>query len=103
MQQLTGLEASHETHRRCPRPWSCRRHRACAGDSRAAAQVVYRAFELGLVVYYVGVDSNVLELTPPLIFAKADVDEAVGILEQALGDVEAGRFDASKLDAFAGW
>jgi 4-aminobutyrate aminotransferase len=70
---------------------------------RAAAQAVYRAFELGLVVYYVGVDSNVLELTPPLIISKEDIDEAVSILGQALGDVESGRFDVSKLDAFAGW
>jgi 4-aminobutyrate aminotransferase len=70
---------------------------------RAAAQAVYRAFELGLVVYYVGVDSNVLELTPPLILTRTDVDEAVGILGQALEDVESGRFDVSKLDAFAGW
>ena len=70
---------------------------------RAAAQTVYRAFELGLVVYYVGVRSNVLELTPPLILTKGEVDEAVQILDRALADVEAGHFDATKLDAFAGW
>jgi 4-aminobutyrate aminotransferase len=32
-------------------------------DPRLAAQVVYRAWELGAVVYYVG--GNVLEITPP--------------------------------------
>ena len=58
---------------------------------------------LGVVLYYVGVNSNVLELTPPLIFAKAEADEAVDILDQALGDVEAGRFDIAKIDAFSGW
>jgi 4-aminobutyrate aminotransferase len=70
---------------------------------RAAAQVIYRAFELGVVVYYVGVNSNVLELTPPLIFSRADVDEAIAILDRALADVEKGKFDVAKLDAYAGW
>jgi len=70
---------------------------------RVAAQTIYRAFELGAVLYYVGVNSNVLELTPPLILTKAEADEAVAILDQALGDVEAGKFDMAKLDAFSGW
>ena len=34
--------------------------------AQAAAKIVYRAFELGLVHYYVGMNSNVLEMTPPL-------------------------------------
>jgi 4-aminobutyrate aminotransferase len=70
---------------------------------RAAAQAAYRAFELGLVLYYVGVKSNVLELTPPLILTRTEVDEAIGILDQVLGDVETGKFDIKKIDAFAGW
>jgi 4-aminobutyrate aminotransferase len=37
---------------------------------RAAAQLVYRCAELGLVAYYVGIESNVVELTPPLIFSR---------------------------------
>jgi 4-aminobutyrate aminotransferase len=70
---------------------------------KATAQAVYRAWELGLVVYYVGVNSNVLELTPPLTFSRADADAALEILDRALGDVAAGRFDAAKLGQFAGW
>lgn len=70
---------------------------------RAAAQTVYRAWELGLVVYYVGVNSNVLELTPALNFSIANADAAVEVLDQALSDVSAGRFDQAKLDGFAGW
>ena len=70
---------------------------------RAAAQTVYRAWELGLVVYYVGVGSNVLELTPALIFSRSDADTAIAILDRALSDVSAGRFDQAKLDDYAGW
>jgi 4-aminobutyrate aminotransferase len=70
---------------------------------RAAAQLVYRCAELGLVVYYVGVESNVIELTPPLIFSRQNVDQAIAIFDEALGDVAAGRFDVGKIDDFAGW
>ncbi|MDP9138019.1 MAG: aspartate aminotransferase family protein [Pseudomonadota bacterium] len=103
MQRLTGLKARHEIIVDVRGRGLAVGIELAAAIPRAAAQVVYRAFELGLIVYYVGVGSNVLELTPPLIFSNADVDEAIGILEQALGDVEAGRFDSSKLAAFAGW
>ena len=34
---------------------------------REMAKIVYRAFELGLVVFYGGIYSNVMEITPPLI------------------------------------
>ncbi|MCB2129542.1 MAG: aspartate aminotransferase family protein [Rhodobacteraceae bacterium] len=68
-----------------------------------AAQVVYRAFELGAVLHYVGMQSNVLELTPPLILTEAEADEAVAILDQALSDVLAGRFDTKKTEPFTGW
>lgn len=69
----------------------------------AAAKVVYRAYELGLVVYYVGMFSNVLEITPPLVITQAEVDEGVAILDQALSDVEAGRVSDEAVAAYAGW
>lgn len=68
-----------------------------------AAKVCYRAFELGLLVYYVGLYSNVLEITPPLIMTEAEVDEGVAILDQALTDVERGRVSDEKVAEYAGW
>ncbi|MBS0573399.1 MAG: aspartate aminotransferase family protein [Proteobacteria bacterium] len=68
-----------------------------------AAQVVYRAHQLGLVLYYVGMRSNVLELTPPLVLAGDDIAAALDILDHALTDVAAGRVDAGAVRAFAGW
>lgn len=67
------------------------------------ALTVYRAFELGLILYYVGVNSNVLEFTPPLTLTTAEATAAMELLDRALADVEAGRVDAGALAAFAGW
>jgi 4-aminobutyrate aminotransferase len=70
---------------------------------RETALTVYRAFELGLVLFYVGVNSNVLEFTPPLTLSEAEVDEGIDILDAALTDVAANRVDESAAAAFAGW
>jgi 4-aminobutyrate aminotransferase len=70
---------------------------------RETALTVYRAFELGLVLYYVGVNSNVLELTPPLTLSEEEVDEAIDLLDRALADVAAGRVDEAAAARYAGW
>ena len=70
-------------------------------DSRLAAQVVYRAWELGAVVYYVG--GNVLEITPPLVLTEAEAGRAVEILGAAIADAAAGRVDAQEVARYAGW
>ena len=67
------------------------------------AQVAYRCFELGLVVGYSGSLGNVLEFSPPLVLTEAEADFLLEIVDRALSDVEGGRFDASKLEGFAGW
>ncbi len=71
--------------------------------SRETAKLIYRAYELGLVVYYVGMNSNVLEMTPPLTISDAEIDQALAILDRALGDVAAGRVSDAVLANFAGW
>lgn len=71
--------------------------------ARETALTVYRAFELGLVLYYVGVRSNVLEFTPPLTLSEAEAKEGAAILASALDDVAAGRVDERVLSGFSGW
>lgn len=68
-----------------------------------AAKVCYRAFELGLLVFYVGMASNVLEITPPLVISEAEIDQGVALLDQALADVVAGRVSDDLVAPFAGW
>ncbi|MCF8106138.1 MAG: aspartate aminotransferase family protein [Desulfohalobiaceae bacterium] len=68
-----------------------------------AAKLVFRSFELGLVLYYVGLSGNVLELTPPLTLSRAQADEGVDILDQAISDVLAGVVSDEQVAAYKGW
>ena len=76
-------------------------------DGSAAPQLarraVYRAWELGLIAYYVGAGSNVIELTPPLILNKAEAGLGASLLVQAIADACAGRVDDAAIAAFQGW
>ena len=70
---------------------------------RLAARAVYRAWELGAVLYYVGMNSNVLELTPPLILSAEEAERAAAIVVQAIEDAAAGKVPDAKLADFQGW
>jgi 4-aminobutyrate aminotransferase len=72
-------------------------------DQPAAAKVVYRAWELGLIVYYAGNWGNVLEITPPLILTRLEIEEGVEILRQAVRDVLSGNVSDEAVASFAGW
>jgi 4-aminobutyrate aminotransferase len=66
-----------------------------------AAKTVYRAFELGAVLYYVG--GNVLEVTPPLVITDHEVDLAVEIIGTAIEDAAAGKVSDEQIAPYAGW
>ncbi|QIE55991.1 aspartate aminotransferase family protein [Pikeienuella piscinae] len=68
-----------------------------------AALSVFRAHQLGLVLYYVGVNSNVLEFTPPLTLERSEVDLGVEILDRAMRDVAAGEITKADIAGFEGW
>ncbi len=68
-----------------------------------AAKVVYRAWELGAVFYYVGMQSNVLELTPPLTLTREQAGEGAQILLQAIQDAASGKVPDRAVAAFSGW
>ena len=78
------------------------------GEDKAPAPAltraaVYRAWELGVVAYYVGAGSNVIELTPPLILTGAQAEEGAAVLAAAIADACAGRVDEALTAPFAGW
>ena len=74
-----------------------------APATKQTAKLVYRAFELGLVLYYVGASSNVLEMTPPLTLSASEAAEALSILDRALDDVAEGRVPDDIAAGFEGW
>jgi 4-aminobutyrate aminotransferase len=74
-----------------------------APNTRLPAKIVYRAWQLGLIVYYAGNWGNVLELTPPLIIDDADIDAGISILKQSLEDVLDGAVSDEEVAAYAGW
>lgn len=65
------------------------------------AKVIYRAYELGLVLYYVGMNGNVLEMTPPLTISEGEIARAVELLDHALSDFRA--VSDATTARFAGW
>jgi 4-aminobutyrate aminotransferase len=67
------------------------------------AKVIYRAWQLGAVLFYVGLRGNVLELTPPLTLTKAEADEGVAIIDQALTDVGRGLVADADVAPFMMW
>lgn len=72
-------------------------------DAIKTAAICYRAYELGLLIYNVGIHGNVLEITPPLTIQADKVAKALHLLEQTFEDIEENRFNLEKVNNFLGW
>lgn len=68
-----------------------------------AAKIIYRAYELGCALIYVGLGGNVLELTPSLLLSEAEAEEGLAILDQAFADVAAGKVADARVAPFMMW
>jgi 4-aminobutyrate aminotransferase len=67
------------------------------------AKVIYRAYQLGAVFFYVGLRGNVLELTPPLTLSEGEVAEGLAIIDQALTDVGRGLVSDADVAPYIMW
>jgi 4-aminobutyrate aminotransferase len=67
------------------------------------AKIVYRAWELGMIVFYAGNWGNVLEITPPLLIDESGIEQGVEILDRAITDVLDGAVSDETVAQFAGW
>jgi 4-aminobutyrate aminotransferase len=79
------------------------RHKDKKAAKLETAKIVYRAYELGLVIFYVGMESNVLELTPPLIMSQNESKLGLEILDQAFTDVSNGLVPDTAIEKYKGW
>jgi len=75
-------------------------------DSKARAyseakKVVWRAYELGLIVFYVA--GNVLRIQPPLTIEDEVLEEGLKLLDQAIEDVENGKVSDNVVKMVEGW
>jgi len=71
--------------------------------AEATALIVYRSYELGLLYFYTGIHSNVLEFTPPLVLTMDQAKKAVSIIDRSMEEVLDGKVSKDKIKEFAGW
>jgi 4-aminobutyrate aminotransferase len=67
------------------------------------AKVIFRAYQLGAVFFYVGLHGNVLELTPPLTLAHAEAEEGLDVIDRAMTDVTRGLVSDEDVAPFMMW
>jgi 4-aminobutyrate aminotransferase len=65
--------------------------------------LVYRCWALGLILFYGGIYSNVIAVTPPLTLTREQAGQGLAIVDQALSDMGNGRFPDEKPGMYAGW
>src|SRR5699024_6605394 len=71
--------------------------------AKGTSLICYRAYELGLLVYYVGIFDNVIEITLPLTISKKEVDLAIEILDKSIQDYQENIIISSKYEKYGGW
>jgi 4-aminobutyrate aminotransferase len=74
-----------------------------APSPELTAQLCFRARQLGLIFFYVGTSSNVVEITPPLVISEEEIARGVELFEQALADALAGKVSQAELADYVGW
>ena len=67
------------------------------------AKIIYRAYELGAAMTYVGLKANVLEFMPPLTLTENEAHEAIGIVDRSIADVLAGKVSDEQVASFMMW
>ena len=70
---------------------------------REALKVCWRAWERGLVMISFGRYGNVLRIAPPLTMGEDELEEALSIVEDSIGDVAEGKVPDSVLREMGGW
>jgi 4-aminobutyrate aminotransferase len=68
-----------------------------------AAKIIYRAYQLGAVFFYVGLRGDVLEFTPPLTLRESEVQEGIAIIDQAMRDVRRGEVSDAAVAPYMMW
>jgi 4-aminobutyrate aminotransferase len=86
-----GVDLVSDRHSRDPMPVT------------TTAKVIYRAYQLGAVFFYVGLRGNVLELTPPLTLSEAEAEEGIDIIDRAMSDVTRGLVSDADVAPFMMW
>lgn len=71
--------------------------------AKETAKLALRCYQLGLLIHYVGLFSNVVELTPPLVLTRSEANQAIEILSQALADVAENKISDEDIADYAGW
>ena len=71
--------------------------------AKEAAKFCYQAWKNGLITVYVGLNSNVIEITPPLVMNIEQAEKGLQIFERSLSEVEAGKVSDADVSDFAGW
>ncbi len=70
-------------------------------DPERAFKLVYRSYELGLLV--ISVAGHILRIQPPLTISKEHLQQGFAILQQAMNDVENGAVSDTVLQHRRGW